>query len=103
VDPDVLVMRRTKIDRRFLQASEVLLAVEVADSSLAFDLGSKAGLYAAAGVPELWVLDLNGQETWLHRTPADGAYTAITRQGFDAPLTPLCDPQVAIRVAGLLD
>jgi Uma2 family endonuclease len=42
-------------------AADVLLLVEVADSSLAFDLGPKLALYARHAVPEVWIVDLPGR------------------------------------------
>jgi Uma2 family endonuclease len=46
----------------------VLLAVEVAHTSLQYDLTTKAELYAAAGIPEYWVLDLEGRVLHVFRT-----------------------------------
>jgi Uma2 family endonuclease len=50
------------------------LVIEVAVSSLARDLGVKAELYASAGVPEYWVLDLDGRRMIVHRRPAPDGY-----------------------------
>ena len=51
----------------------VALVVEVADSTISTDLGRKADLYAAAGVPEYWVVDLNERRVLMHELPdADG-------------------------------
>ena len=51
------------------------LVIEVAASSLPYDLGSKAAVYASADIPELWVVDLDGRRVIVHRRPADGGYT----------------------------
>ena len=51
--------------------------VEVADSTLAFDLNTKAALYARAGIPEYWVLDVKGQRLMVHRDPSGGRYQSV--------------------------
>ena len=51
-------------------AKDVLLLIEVSDTTLSYDLGRKAAYYAEAGVGDYWVLDVNRQELHLHRNPA---------------------------------
>ena len=53
------------------------LAVEVSDSSLAFDLGRKAALYARFGIPESWVLDVKERTLIVHRTPGATKYRSV--------------------------
>lgn len=53
---------------------DVLLVVEVADSSLALDRGVKVPLYARARIPQVWLIDLVAQRVLVHRDPGDGAY-----------------------------
>jgi Uma2 family endonuclease len=48
--------------------------VEVADSSLGYDLGRKAALYAGFGIAELWVIDAVKLETRIHREPDSIGY-----------------------------
>lgn len=50
------------------------LVIEVSASSLARDLGVKAAVYAAGGIPEYWVLDLEGARMVAHRHPTTGGY-----------------------------
>ena len=52
----------------------VALIVEVSDTTLATDLGRKADLYARAGVPEYWVIDLNENRCLLHMSPDESGY-----------------------------
>jgi Uma2 family endonuclease len=54
-----------------------LLVVEIADSSLRYDLGRKAGLYAGFGIAELWVIDAVKLETRVHRDPTPTGYRSI--------------------------
>ena len=51
------------------EAADVLLVIEVADTSLAYDLGTKVPLYARHGIPEVWVIDAATRRTRLFRQP----------------------------------
>jgi Uma2 family endonuclease len=74
--PDLALLRppRSRYDGRLPGAEDLLLVVEVADSTLAYDRGRKAFAYAAAGVEEYWLLNLRGGALEVHRDPAEGAY-----------------------------
>jgi Uma2 family endonuclease len=54
--------------------ADVLLVIEVADTSLSFDLGVKVPLYAAHGIPEVWVIDAASRRTHRFRRPEGGRY-----------------------------
>lgn len=58
---------------------DVLWIVEVADTSLAFDREEKIPLYAAAGIPEVWLVELVDKSLSVFRHPAQGNYTEVTR------------------------
>src|SRR5262249_15144148 len=77
-----------------------LLVVEVADSSIQQDRLTKAMIYAAAGVPEYWIVNVRGQQIEVHREPDRtsrryGAKT-IVRRGQDLTLAAFPDPTVAV-------
>ncbi len=57
--------------------ADLALVAEVADSTVAFDRGTKAALYARAGISQYWLLDLKSRQLIVHREPKDGLYTAI--------------------------
>jgi hypothetical protein len=59
------------------RADELLLIVEIAASSLRFDLKNKVPLYARHGIAECWLLDVDGKRLVRHRGPQQGAYTLI--------------------------
>ncbi len=63
------------------------LVIEVSDSTLKDDLGKKAQLYAANGIPEYWVIDLGAKETVVHRSPEESKYTSIHRAPWVSPVT----------------
>jgi len=60
-----------------LSAATARLVVEIADTSLAYDLGRKAGLYAAFGIAELWVIDAVTLQTRIHREPTPTGYRSV--------------------------
>ncbi|MCX2728291.1 Uma2 family endonuclease [Thermomicrobium sp. 4228-Ro] len=83
-------------------ASDVLLLVEVADTSLAYDRDIKVPLYARAGIPEVWLVDLAGGQVLVFRAPDAGKYRAsvVVRPG--ELVSPLAFPDLLIDVAALL-
>lgn len=74
--PDIAIIKeRGDYYRTALPASEdTLLAIEVADSSLAYDLYEKAPLYAKSMIPELWVVDLEAKVVRVFTQPGPSGY-----------------------------
>jgi len=66
--------------------ADVLLIIEVADTSLRYDREIKVPLYARYGIPELWVIDLNGRNLTRYRDPREGAYARIDRPDVREPV-----------------
>ena len=61
-----------------MRGPDVLLAIEIADTSLAYDRGRKISVYAAFGIPEVWVIDANSLVTYAYRQlGAEGYRTVI--------------------------
>lgn len=84
-------------------AADVLLLIEVADTSLAFDRETKRALYAAAGIAEYWILNLLDESLEIHRGPRpDGTYAEITTHPKDGVAEPLAQPGTAVAVAEML-
>lgn len=77
------------------------LVVEVADSSLRYDLTRKAQIYADAGVPDYWVVDLQHDLVVMHRQPADHGYAVVTEHRAGS-IVPLRHPRVTVDVGLLL-
>jgi Uma2 family endonuclease len=91
------------------QPTTALLVVEVSDTSLAIDTGVKAQLYAAAGIADYWVVDLNNRLVIVHRdpqpdpaSPSEAAYRAVTPLGLGQGVSPLAAPQATVNVGDLL-
>ncbi len=66
--------------------AKVRLLIEVSDTTLDIDTGRKMRLYAMAGVPEYWVIDLNENRALLYMTPVDGDYVEQIEVPFGEPL-----------------
>ena len=76
-EPDVAVLRATTSENQRPSSKDVLLVVEVADSSLGYDRQTKAPLYARAGIPEYWIVDLNGERIEVYTEPSPAGYRAM--------------------------
>ncbi len=83
-EPDIALCERHPSGP--MPLAKVKLLIEVSDTTLAIDLGRKAALYAKAGVPEYWVIDLNENRALLHMTPQDGEYAEQIDVPWGAPL-----------------
>lgn len=92
-EPDAFVLTRdSRTFARNPQPGDVRLLVEVADSTLPYDLNVKARLYARAGIVEYWVLDLNGRRLVVHRDPAAGQYSSVVSYAEHETVAPLAAP-----------
>ena len=92
LEPDVVIYPRAS-GIRGLSAATALLVVEIADSSLRYDLGRKAALYASFGIRELWVIDAVRLTTRIFRVPATDGYREARDFGPQDKLVPLLAPQ----------
>lgn len=81
---------------RGLTAATARLVVEIADSSLGYDLGRKAALYAGFGIAELWVIDAVQLVTHIHREAAADGYCSVVTLAKDARLVPQVDAGLAV-------
>ena len=101
--PDVTLLRprRDEYAGSLPTAADVFLVVEVADSTLAFDLRRKTPLYARCGIAEAWVVDVNARAVHVFREPAETGYRAafVARPGERLACAAL--PQAALEVAEL--
>lgn len=73
--PDVALLKPRDYWESLPTPEDVLLLVEVADTSLEYDRDAKLPLYARAGIPEVWLLDLQGNRLHVFRAPKEGVYT----------------------------
>ncbi len=103
LEPDLAVFKRSaliKSHANFAQISPggLLLAIEVAASSLAYDKGLKARIYARHRVQEFWVVDANERITWIHTGPTGDGWASIVERAPNQALTTTALPNFSIRL-----
>jgi Uma2 family endonuclease len=108
-EPDVSVVPGSFADYEQEHPTTAVLVVEIADATVRFDRGAKASLYAAAGIPEYWVVNLRERKVEVRTQPgpderapfrASHAVAVDRREG--ESITPLAAPNGSVRVADLL-
>lgn len=82
--------------------ADVLLVIEVSDTSLAYDLGTKVPLYARHGIPEVWVIDAATRQTRVFRQPI-GRGEAGRSAGSGYATEVSIEPHEAVSCAGVVD
>jgi Uma2 family endonuclease len=100
LEPDFVVYPKAA-GIRGLTAASAALVVEIADSSLGYDLGRKAGLYAGFGIAELWVIDAVRLATHVHRDPAADGYRSVVEIATDARVEPAAVAALAVTLGEL--
>lgn len=100
-EPDIVVTDAPDGDD-YMPVSSVALVVEVADSSIAHDLGDKRRLYAAAGIAEYWVVDVARREMHRFWGPTEGDYGEADRCFLSGGLASMTQPGLTIDGAGIL-
>ena len=100
-DPDVMVASVTAA-RDYFRVHQVALVIEVADTSLRYDLGDKRDLYAQGSVPEYWVVDINARQVHRFWRPVDGVYEAEPPIPLAGPLASLTMPELVVDGGGIL-
>ena len=83
-------------------AADILLLVEVSDTTLRFDLSNKALLYARLAIVEYWISDIGNRRLIIHRNPTPTGYAEVTQYGEDETVSPLARPDARTRVSDLL-
>ena len=98
--PDVMLLKPRLDDysNAHPNAADVLLLIEVSDSTLTFDQSTKLSLYARYGVSEYWVVDVEGKRIVVYREPAAKGY--VRKLEFSAPnaISPQVFPDVEVAV-----
>ncbi len=101
--PDIAVLRlRDDYQRRRAAAADVLLLVEVAETSLERDRELKLPRYAAAGIPEVWIANVPAREVEAFHDPVDGVYRSSRIVPADGQISPRAFPDVVLTVGEFL-
>ncbi|MCA9085288.1 MAG: Uma2 family endonuclease [Planctomycetaceae bacterium] len=101
-EPDVCWVRPKRYLDGHPTARDVWLIIEVSDSSLKSDQQEKEELYAKAGIPEYWIVDITHELIHVHRDPAGGRYESIEQFGRDQCLAPQVQPAAVLVINELL-
>lgn len=99
VEPDFALFKPgIDLRKRRLKGTDIHLVIEVADSSLGYDLKKKSKKYAAFGVAEYWVIDANTGEAYVHRGPEKRAWSEMRKVAPHGSLAPLCAPKAVLKL-----
>lgn len=103
-EPDLALVNPdpTYYEARHPQASDVLLIIEVSDSTLSYDREVKSRAYAKAGILDYWVLDLKNRQLHVYRDPMSDGYGQEVALGEAEMIAPLAFPTISVRVGDFL-
>jgi Uma2 family endonuclease len=101
--PDFSVLRpRADYQTRGPRPEDVMLAVEVSDTTLRRDRRVKLALYATAGIPEFWIVNVEAGEIEIYRSPAGDTYGSVERKRSGEAATIEALPSVTIAIGEIL-
>ena len=100
LNPDILV-HPAAIRTPDVRGGDALLVIEIADTSLHYDLNTKAPIYGAYGVPEYWIINAGTLATIVHKNPSGKAYESIDKVVGSDMLTPSLVPAFAVSLGAL--
>lgn len=100
LEPDLAILPRGSMIRD-VRGPDILLVVEIADSSLSYDLRVKAPLYAQHGVREYWVVDAVRRTVRVHRDPRDGTYRDVEEYDADVAISPALVGGIVVKLDDL--
>jgi Uma2 family endonuclease len=83
------------------QPEDVLLLIEVADTTILYDRNVKIPLYARHGIPEVWLIDLQKKYVEIYRQPSSDGYRQILRPAKDERIALSLLPDATILIADL--
>ena len=103
-EPDYMLLRRRSdaYSQRHPVPDDVLLLIEVADSSIRTDRRRKLPIYARSGIPEVWLADLTLRQVEVYDQPTAAGYARTCTIGIDGSLTPAAFPDIAIPVSAVM-
>jgi Uma2 family endonuclease len=100
--PDLAVIRTRDYRESLPMPEDVLLLIEVSDTTLAYDRGVKLPMYARKGIREAWIVDLNAGAVERHTEPSGNCYRLTARAGRGEALASTALPKVVITVDAVL-
>jgi Uma2 family endonuclease len=101
--PDIVVYARSAaVERRMARPDEVFLVIEVSDTTLVYDRTVKLPLYAEAGIPEVWIVNLPEQQIEVYREAGPGGYKSMRRILRGETVAPEAFPDLLIATDAIL-
>jgi Uma2 family endonuclease len=103
-EPDVAILRFREDFYASGKAKpeDVLLVIEVSDSTVRFDRQTKMPLYARAGIEEAWLVNLPRKALEVYRSPSNGKYEVVQKLGKNDSITPLNFPELQIPISNII-
>lgn len=96
-EPDLAWVVQRSYKRARPTAADVLLIIEVSDSSLKYDRGEKADLYAEAGIADYWIINIPEQTVEVRRDPQGGRYQSVQTYRENEEIRPLAVPELILQ------
>lgn len=100
--PDISLVKRANYADRHPTAADILLIVEVSDTTLEYDRDVKLTLYARHGIPEVWLLDVRAGELTVWQQPVEGQYRLMRKPAGSEIVAPLLAAGVGMALADLV-
>ena len=101
--PDVALIRRIAMRRGVPGIDDILLVTEIADTSADYDRKIKLPMYAAAGIPEAWFIDIRSRVIERHAERLAGSYRQVASARRERSLTSTVLPELTIRASLIFD
>lgn len=101
-EPDIALVRFARYRHTLPEPDDVFVLIEVSDSTRDYDRNTKLPLYAAAGIPEAWLVDIATDRVERHTEPAAGGYQLIRHFGRGTVVESVAIPTLAIPVDEIL-
>jgi Uma2 family endonuclease len=100
--PDLAVLQTRDYRESLPRPEDVLLLIEVSDTTLSYDRNVKLPLYARAGIPEVWIVDLAGETVEHYTGPSEDSYRHVERVRRGEEIRSAALPEPAFRVDAVL-
>jgi len=99
--PDLFWVENKDYSQQRPTSADVFLIIEVAETSLKYDLGEKAELYARVGIADYWVVNVIDRVVEVFREPENGRYQVVRTYKIGETISPLAFPEISLPVADI--